>query len=96
MLRDSPWNFDKNLVLLKDFDGIQQVSNIHFTEVTFWIRIHDLPLMAHNEYVGRLIGNSIGVTEEVDLDAGEFEWGEYMGVRVKMDITKPVPRKKKL
>lgn len=25
---DGPWSFDKNLILMKDFDGLQQVKNI--------------------------------------------------------------------
>lgn len=74
MLRESPWNIDKNLILLKEFDGNQQVSQIHFTEVSFYIRIHDLPLMACNKYVGRLVRNSIGVIKEVDLDTRDRMW----------------------
>lgn len=61
----------------------------------FWVRVHDLPLMAHNTYVGEEIGKSMGVVEEVDLEPNEVEWGEYMWVKVKLDITKPLLRKKK-
>lgn len=46
--------------------------------------------------MGALIRNSICVVEEIDLDKVEIEWGEYMRIRVKINITKPIPRKKKL
>lgn len=54
------------------------------------MRVYDIPLMAKNEYVGRMIGDSLGHIKEVDLEAGEIGWGEYMRVGVKIDISKPL------
>lgn len=51
--------------------------------------MYDLPMIARNEYMGREIRNSLGQIEDVDLDKGEIEWGEYMRVRIKLDISKP-------
>lgn len=34
--------------------------------------------------------------EEIDIDHEEFEWGEFMRIWVTIDITKPLPRWKKL
>lgn len=56
------------------------------------MRIHDLPFMVHNKITGERVGNSLGEAEEV----GEMKWGEYIRVRIKMDIIKPLVRKKKL
>lgn len=44
----------------------------------FWIRVHELPLMAQNEYVGGLVGNLQGQTMEVDLEKGQVELGKFM------------------
>lgn len=52
--------------------------------------------MAKNTYVGQLIRYSLGKFEDVDLKQGNIEWGEYMHVRVTVDITKPIARRKKL
>lgn len=52
--------------------------------------------MARNEYIGRITGNSLGRVEEVDLEIGEIEWGEYMLIRVNIDISKILLRCKKL
>lgn len=41
-----PWNFDEKLILLKKFDGTQQACNLSITEALFWVRVHDLPMMA--------------------------------------------------
>lgn len=78
LLRESPWNFEKSLILLKELDGTLQLNKIRFTKTIFWVHVHDLQLMARNEYMRGLMGNSIGVVEEIDLDKGEIEWGEYM------------------
>lgn len=88
VVRDGPWNFDKCLVLVKDFDGKQEVKTSWMTEAAFWIQIHELPFMAQNEYIGRLVGSSLGRLEEVDIEEGE--WGEFMRIRVHIDITKPL------
>lgn len=65
-------------------------------KASFWIRFYDLPLMACNEYIGRLIGNLLGRFEEVDLIHGRVEWREYMRIRVDLDITRPLLRQRKL
>lgn len=52
-------------------------------------------MMACNEYIGVLIGNSIGRLEQVDVETGEVVWGEYMRIRVSLDITKPLMWKNK-
>lgn len=35
VLHDGSWNFDKCLILVKEFEGVQQEKNIKLTEVTF-------------------------------------------------------------
>lgn len=72
---DGPWSFDKYLVLVKDFTGKQQVKTTRLTEATFWICIHDLPFMAHNRYIGRLIGSSLGSLVEVVIEEGGWWYG---------------------
>lgn len=52
--------------------------------------------MARNEYIGKLIGASLGRVEEVDIEEGAVEWGEFMQVRVHLDITKPLIQCKKM
>ncbi|KAF5463985.1 hypothetical protein F2P56_014103 [Juglans regia] len=96
VLREGPWAFNKQLVLLKEFDGLVQANGLTIVHAPFWVRIYDLLLMAQNSYVGKLIGNLIGDFLEVDLAKGEVEWGEFMRVRVLLDISKPLQRRKKL
>lgn len=68
VLWDGPWNFDKYLIVIKDFDGAQHVKNIYLKEAYFWVYVHDLLLMIRNEYIGRTVCLAMGRVEEVDLD----------------------------
>lgn len=43
-----------------------------------------------------MVGTALGSVEEVDLDYGEVEWGEFMRIRFTIDITKPLLRHKKI
>lgn len=65
-------------------------------EASFWVRVYVLPLLARNEYIENLVRNSLGRTEEIDTAPGEVEWGEFMRVRVTLDVTKPLLRKRKV
>ncbi|XP_042968967.1 uncharacterized protein At4g02000-like [Carya illinoinensis] len=96
VMREGPWLFDKHLVLLKEFDGRLQIGKIELVHAPFWVRLHDLPLMACNEYIGRLVGGALGEVLEVDLDKAEMEWGEYMRVKVLINIFKPLLRRKRM
>lgn len=57
VLRNGPCHFDKSLVLMKEFDGIQQVRHVRLIETILWIQVFDLLMMARNEFKGRIIGN---------------------------------------
>lgn len=96
VMREGPWTFDKQLLVVWDFDGTKQVGQIRFIETTFWIRIYDLPLMTRNEYTGKLIGGSFGRFEQVDQVNGEMAWSEIMWIRVTINITKSLLRDKML
>ncbi|XP_042952131.1 uncharacterized protein LOC122289219 [Carya illinoinensis] len=92
VLREGPCSFDRNLVLMKCLEGDRQVTKIRLSEASFWIRMYEMPLNAMNEEVGRIIGNKIGFVEEVDEEQGEAAWGEFMRIRVRMDISQPLMR----
>lgn len=38
------------------------------------------------------MGKKIGLVEEVDLEKGELAWGEFLCIRVTLDILKPLLR----
>lgn len=42
VIADGPWNFDNSLILVKEFEGQQQVKSITMNEASFWVRVFDL------------------------------------------------------
>lgn len=48
--RNGPWSFDKQLILIHDFEGEMKVSKIKI------LCIYDLPLKGMNVSVGKMIG----------------------------------------
>ena len=52
----------------------------------------NLPLVCMGREVGRKIGATVGVVEEVDTDADGVGWGEFLRVRISIDLSKPLSR----
>ncbi|KAL5768752.1 hypothetical protein ACOSQ2_015535 [Xanthoceras sorbifolium] len=44
VLDGGPWNFDKNLIVLREASGVDRVSDIDFNLIPFWVQLHNLPL----------------------------------------------------
>lgn len=80
LIREGPWSFDKQLVLVMEVKGHQQVHQIQIMEALLWVQLHDLPFIARNEYIVNLIGSAIGWVGEVDVEKGEMAWGKFMRV----------------
>ncbi len=92
----SPWCFDRQLLVLKDFNGDSQLANISLDEALFWVQIYDLPIMAMTREVGKAIGETMGTVEEVEAEADGTAWGRFLRVRVRLDVRKPLTRVKRV
>lgn len=93
VLEGRPWVFEGSLFSLEEFDGITPPLEIPFEKAAFWVRMFNLPLACMGQTVGFQIGSTMGMVEEVETDIG---WGKYLRVRVKMDLTKPIPRGRRI
>lgn len=92
IMEGRPWLYDGNLVSLKEFDGLTPPSNLSFDMASFWVRMYNLPLACMGKTAGQKLGESVGLVEEVDVAEGEAGWGEFLRVKVSIDITKPLAR----
>ncbi|XP_042962494.1 uncharacterized protein LOC122296766 [Carya illinoinensis] len=92
VLQGRPWCFDRWLVCLHSFDGKKSVKEIPFSMEIFWVQAHNTPFASMNIDVGQQIGNSIGKCLEVQADTRGICWGEFIRMKVELDITKPIQR----
>jgi len=92
IMEGRPWLFDGNLVSLKEFDGFTPPTKMCFDQASFWIRMYNLPLACMGKSSGYKIGSSVGDVEEVDVLDEDAGWGEYLRVKISLDLTKPLAR----
>ena len=92
VLEGKPWVFEGNLFSVAKFDGGTPPSYLIFEKTAFWVRMYNLPLVCMGKQAGFQIEASIGMVEEVDADEEGMGWGEFLQVRIQLDLTKPLPR----
>jgi hypothetical protein len=92
VLEGRPWSFDRQILVLYDFDGSIPPAQMHFTYSPLWIQVHDMPLICMNKAVGTKIGESMGALEDVDVAGDGSGWGRCLRLRVTLDLFNPLER----
>jgi hypothetical protein len=60
VMEERSWSFDRQILVLNEFDGSTPLSQLAFDHSSFWIQAHDMPLICMNKDVGTKMGNSLG------------------------------------
>jgi len=89
-LEDGPWMFRKDLVVMAEFDGAKTIDEIEFNSIPIWVRVLKMPLGLINKAAGEVIGGMIGDVLEVDADEDDMAIGQYMRIKIWLDIQKPL------
>nr|POF12390.1 uncharacterized protein CFP56_52682 [Quercus suber] len=91
VLQGEPWVFDRQLVVLQRYDGSAPVTDLSFDRTTFWVQIHNLPFSLMTVDVAISLGETLGIVTK-PKDEAEMKGGQFMRVRVAVDVTKPLCR----
>ena len=91
-----PWHYEKQLVLLKEFDGEKDPKDMTLKWSPFWVQIYNLPLKSRTRETGRAIGASLGQVLEVDVEDTGVQWGRCLRVKVEIDVTRKLIRGRKI
>ena len=56
-LNNGPWQFDFNVLVLKDYDGVTRRSEMTFKSMDVWVLVEDLPVDKRSKSLGEGLGN---------------------------------------
>ncbi|KAJ4827776.1 hypothetical protein Tsubulata_011658 [Turnera subulata] len=87
-----PWFFERQLVLLQELTGDEQLSQIHLYKAPFWVRIYDVPWKARTEQNVLPICKKVGECVEFEED-GVRGSGTFIRARIRVNVEKPWPTK---
>lgn len=87
-----PWLFESSLLSLKPFDGHTPALRMDFYRESFWVQLHNLSIAYMNEDMGNLIGNTIGLVKECDIQNDGSRWDTIWRVLIELDLHKPISK----
>jgi hypothetical protein len=96
VLLGEPWSYDKYLIAFHRLSNDIAVENLPFHQVDFWVQLHNLPILSMKRKVAMAMGGYIGEVLPSPTQEEEASNGKYMRVRVRVDITKPLCRGRKI
>jgi hypothetical protein len=91
-LNEGPWTFNKELLVMQDFDPTKALEEYEFNSIPIWVRVFKLPLGAMERSTGEQIGDEIGEFIEVEVGDDGRAVGEFLRIHVRLDISKPIMR----
>jgi hypothetical protein len=91
-LENGPWMHHNDLVVVEDFDPDKSRDDYQFDFIPVWIHVLKLPLGRMNRETGEAVGDAAGEFLEVDVGEDGMAVGEYLRVKVKLNITNPLLR----
>ena len=60
-----PWAYDKYLVVFQRIEEEEAIEEVTFTETSFWVQLHGIPVRRMNLEVARILGSSLGKISQV-------------------------------
>lgn len=96
MMNNGPWTFDNAILVTSIIPAGGDPTKVPLHEVEFWIQLYDIPSGLMTEAVGKQLGNFFGSFVKYDSSNNTSIWREYMRLRIKVDVRRPLKRKKKI
>ena len=91
-MNNGPWQYDFNVLVLKEYESNIRPFVILFYKVDVWVRVYDLPQGKRTEAFGCALGNWLGEVVKVDVDKEGLARGSQLRVRARISIYEPLVR----
>ncbi|KAK1682888.1 hypothetical protein QYE76_043736 [Lolium multiflorum] len=89
--KGGPWLFRQNAVTIEEYDGLVLPESIDLNFLVVWVQVHKLPDGYRGEtLVKNLIERKVG--SDAVVDKTPHGLGDFIRVRVKLDLRKPLAR----
>ena len=92
ILKDGPWSFDNQMLLLKRWQRGMSTANVVLDCVSLWVQIWGAPFDMVSPQVVADIGGRIGMVEEVEKQRSNDSLSLFIRVRVSVFVSKPLKR----
>ena len=92
ILKGGPWHFDRALLVLAKPSGIGDIKKQSFTHTSFWVQIHNIPIMCMVRETIKMLGERIGIVEDIEADEAGERLGQFARVRISVNITQPLKK----
>ncbi|KAM0860821.1 hypothetical protein ACQ4PT_046297 [Festuca glaucescens] len=90
VVQQGPWTFRGWGVLIEDYDGLIDPEKFTFGGMYAWAQIHGIPELYQKEVVVDDLARRVGKTKEVQMAPKLFYEGNYVRIRVIIDVSKPL------
>ncbi|XP_075640627.1 uncharacterized protein At4g02000-like [Castanea sativa] len=90
----SPRSYEKQLVLIQDFEAELTPKEIELKWSPFWVQMFNLPLKCRTRETRVAIGRKLGEVLEVDVPESRVQWAKCLRVKIWIDVTRRLVRGK--
>ncbi|GLT69222.1 hypothetical protein SLA2020_413900 [Shorea laevis] len=91
VLEFSPWNIRGHPLILKPWDRTMALNELDFSEGTYWIQVHDLPLELMTFQNAVIIGNQLGTFLGTEFDGLPVSPRKnFMRIKVLLPLRNPL------
>ncbi|MBA0548826.1 hypothetical protein Golob_019898 [Gossypium lobatum] len=91
-----PWFFNNHLLILQKVPVGINPAVLELNNTEFWIQVHELPPGLMNASMAKQFGDFYGKFIEYDTSIPTLGLQKYLRIRVCLDVTAPLKRKKKV
>ncbi|KAM0828985.1 hypothetical protein ACQ4PT_067171 [Festuca glaucescens] len=92
VVHQGPWTFRGWGLLIEDYDGLGDPAEVVFGGMHVWAQIHGIPELYRKQVVVDDLARRIGNVKEVQMFPKLFFEGNYVRIRVRVQVSKPLPR----